>query len=130
MTSELWVLVWAAVLGLVMVLLPPAAAYTRKGYMRWNAGPRDTPFDIGPTSERLKRAFSNFMETFAFFAVVVVALAFTRKSDDISIWGAGIYLAARVIYIPCYVFAIIGIRSLVWLISLFGILMCLYTLLF
>lgn len=121
MTQELWIAVYAAVLGIVMVLLPPAFAYSRKGYMQWNAGPRDTPFDVGPHSERLRRVFSNFMETYVFFLVFVIALTLARKSSSVSIYGAWIYLGARIVYIPLYVFGVVGIRSLVWAISLLGI---------
>ena len=121
MTRELWVAVYAAVLGIVMVLLPPCLAYSRKGYMRWNAGPRDTPFDMGPHADRLKRAFSNFMETYVFFVVFVIALAFARKSSHVSVHGAWIYLGARIVYIPLYFFGVVGVRSLVWAISLLGI---------
>ncbi len=128
MTQELWIAVYAAVLGIVMVLLPPAFAYSRKGYMQWNAGPRDTPFDMGPQSDRLKRAFSNFMETFAFFAVFVIALALAHKSSPVSIYGAWIYLGARIVYIPLYFFGVVGIRSLVWAISLLGIAACAFVL--
>ena len=128
MTNELWILVWAALLGIAQVLVPPFFAMSRKGYAHWNAGPRDTPFDTGPVAGRLNRAFSNFMETFAFFAVIVVALAFSGKSDDISLWGARLYLVARLVYIPLYAYGVVGIRSLVWIASFVGILMCLYTL--
>ncbi len=128
MTYELWVLVGAAIFGIVNVLLVPVAAASREGYLHWNAGPRDTPFDVGPVAERLKRAFSNFMETFAFFAVVVIALAFAYKSSDLSLWGARIYLTARVLYLPCYAFGIVYVRSAFWCASLAGLLMCLATL--
>jgi len=121
MTRELWIAVYAAVLGIVMVLLPPLFAYSRKGYLRWNAGPRDTPFDVGPHAERLRRAFSNFMETYAFFAVFVIALAFAHKSSPVSIYGAWTYLGARIVYIPLYLFGVTGVRSLVWAVSLLGI---------
>lgn len=126
MTYELWILVWAAVLGLIQVGLPPIAAMSRTGYARWNAGPRDTEFDIGPLAGRLNRAFANFKETFVVFAVIVVALAFAGKSSELSRWGADIYLAARIFYIPLYAFGVVGVRSLVWIASLTGILMCLF----
>jgi uncharacterized MAPEG superfamily protein len=121
MTQELWIAVYAAVLGIVMVLLPPVFAYSRKGYAQWNAGPRDTPFDMGPHADRLRRAFANFMETYAFFAFFVIALTFSHKSSSVSVYGAWIYLGARIVYIPLYVFGVAGIRSLVWAISLGGI---------
>lgn len=125
MTYELWVLVWAAVLGLVMLVLPPMAAASRKGYLMWNAGPRDTPFDKGVLAGRLERAFANFRETFIIFAVAVIALAFLHRSSDLSLWGARLYLAARILYIPFYAFGVVGVRSLVWMASLAGIVMCL-----
>ncbi|MCR6660837.1 MAG: MAPEG family protein [Asticcacaulis sp.] len=128
MTYELWILVWAAILGLIQVGLPPIAAMSRQGYAKWNAGPRDTAFDIGPLAGRLNRAFANFKETFVFFAVIVVALAFAGKSSELSRWGADIYLAARIFYIPLYAFGVVGVRSLAWIVSLAGILMCLFTL--
>jgi uncharacterized MAPEG superfamily protein len=130
MTYELWILVWAVILGIVQVTAPPVAAMSRKGYAKWNAGPRDTDFDTGPLAGRLNRAFANFKETFVFFAVIVVALAFAGKSSELSRWGADIYLAARIFYIPLYAFGVFGVRSLAWIVSLIGILMCLFTLFF
>jgi uncharacterized MAPEG superfamily protein len=130
MTYELWILVWGVILGIVQVALPPLFAMPRKGYALWNAGPRDTDFDIGPLAGRLNRAFANFKETFVFFAVIVVALAFAGKSSELSRWGADIYLAARIFYIPLYAFGVVGVRSLAWIVSLIGILMCLFALFF
>ncbi len=128
MTQELWIAVYAAVLGVLMVLLPPLLAYSRKGYMQWNAGPRDKPFDMGPHADRLKRAFSNFKETYIFFVVFVIALAFAHKSSTASIDGAWLYLIARIVYVPLYAFGVKGIRSLVWIISVAGIIACAVTL--
>ena len=131
MTQELTILVYAAVLGLITVLLPPVVDGAAGGqrYLNWNAGARDKPFEVNPVADRLRRAFSNFMETFVFFAVVVIALAFSSKSSDLSVNGAWLYLGARVLYVPCYAFGIKYVRSAVWAVALAGILMCLFTLL-
>jgi uncharacterized MAPEG superfamily protein len=131
MTQELTVLVYAAVLGLAMVLVPPVIAGATGGrrYFNWNAGARDKPFEVNPVAERLRRAFSNFMETFVLFAVIVIALAFANKSSAHSVLGGWLYFGARVLYVPCYAFGIKYVRSVVWAVSLAGILMCLYTLL-
>jgi uncharacterized MAPEG superfamily protein len=128
MTQELWIAIYAAILGMVMGLLPPLMAYSRKGYIQWNAGPRDTPFDMGPHADRLKRAFSNFKETYIFFVVVVIALAFAHKSSTVSVDAAWTYLIARIVYVPLYAFGVRGVRSLVWVISLAGIIACFVTL--
>ena len=125
MTYELWILIWAVVLGLVMTMLPPLAAAGRKGFLRWAISSRDTPFDKGVVGARLERAFGNFLQTFAFFAVAVIALALTQKSGSISVLGAQLYLAARIVYIPLYAFNLIVLRTLAWAVSIAGIVMCL-----
>ncbi len=130
MTEELRIAVYAAVLGLFQLLLAAWAPMSTPGYMKWNAGPRDTPFEIGPVPGRLKRAFENFMETYVFFAVIAIALTVAHRSDDLSVWGARLYLIARVVYIPCYAFAVTYVRSFVWVVSLVGILMSACCLLF
>jgi uncharacterized MAPEG superfamily protein len=125
MTYELWVLIWALILGLVMLLLPSVAASTRKGFLPWAISSRDTPFDKGVVGERLSRAFDNFKQTFVFFAVSVIALAVAHKSDAVSVLGAQLYLVARIVYIPLYAFNLIVLRTLAWVVSIAGVIMCL-----
>ena len=130
MTQELWVAVIAAVLGLVTLLASPVVAFSTPGYPKWNAGPRDTPFELPPIAGRLNRAFANFMETYVFFAVIVVSLNFAAKSDLVSVLGAHVYLVGRIAYVPLYLWGVPGPRSIAWGFSLLGILMCLFRLVF
>ena len=127
MTYEMRILLWACVLGLVHLMAGPQVAAAPKGYGKWNIGPRDMPFDQGVVAERLQRAFANFRETFLFFAVAVLALAILHKSSDLSIWGARIYLLARIIYLPLYAFGISVWRSLAFVTSFVGLCLCLWT---
>lgn len=122
MTEELRIAIYAALLGLFQLCLAAWSPLGVPGYLRWNTGPRDEPFDVGPIPGRLRRAFANFMETYVFFAVIVIALSLVHRSDALSVWGARIYLIARIAYIPCYAFAISYVRSFVWVVSLAGIL--------
>lgn len=126
MTQELWIAVYSAILGMATCLASPVVAglTSGKAYILWNAGPRDKPFDIGPHAERLKRAFSNFMETYVFFSVLVICLAFAHKSSALSVGGAWTYLVARIAYVPLYVFGVTGVRSIVWGIGLLGLASC------
>ena len=127
MTYELKILLWAVVLGIIHQAVEPMAATGQKGYMKWNAGPRDSDFDVGVLSLRLKRAFANFRESFAFFAVVVLALAIMQKSNELSQWGARLYLIGRIAYLPLYGFGVPHFRSLAFGVSMAGIIMCLMT---
>jgi uncharacterized MAPEG superfamily protein len=128
MTYELTILIWTCVLGLVHLLLSPLASLSTPGYAQWNAGPRDKPFEKPVLAQRLDRAFSNFKETFVFFAVIVIVLTLAHRSTALSIWGASLYLAARVVYIPLYIAGIKGVRSLAWIVSLTGMVLCLLSL--
>ncbi len=130
MTEELRIAVYAAGLGIFQLLLAAEWPLFTPGYLRWNAGPRDRPFETGPIAGRLKRAFGNFMETYVFFAVIAIVLTITHRSDALSVWGAWIYLVARIAYVPLYAFAVTYVRSGVWIVSLLGIAMTACCLLF
>jgi uncharacterized MAPEG superfamily protein len=71
------------------------------------------------------RAQSNFFETFPLFAAAVLIVATTQTFSSYSYWGAIVYLAARVIYFPLYAFGVPIVRTVVWLISIVGLLLVL-----
>ncbi|MET0280361.1 MAG: MAPEG family protein [Steroidobacteraceae bacterium] len=111
------------VLGLAHVFLASTLVSMSRG-ARWNAGNRDG--EAPPVSlhaARAQRASMNFLETFPFFAAALVcAIAVSRVGYLVEV-GAQIYFWARLVYLPVYVIGIPGLRSLVWLVSLVGLLM-------
>ena len=122
-STELQMLFCAIALGIVQLLIAVLASVGARG-MPWAAGPRDDPgAPIGKMGGRLERAYRNFLETFALFAAAVLLAHALDKTTANSALGAQIYLWARVLYIPAYVFAIPFLRTLIWLASLAGILM-------
>jgi uncharacterized MAPEG superfamily protein len=78
---------------------------------------------------RLQRAQSNFMETFPFFAAAVLAVVLTQRQDGMTALAVQLYFWARLIYLPLYAAGVPYVRSLVWLVSLLGIVMLLWALL-
>ena len=123
MAAELWILLWAAVLGFVHICLA-AFAWTGEVGLAYNAGPRDEPrATSGVLTGRLKRAQANFFETFPLFAAAVIVAALAERTGGHAGWGALVYLAARVVYIPLYALGVPMLRSLVWLASIIGIAM-------
>ena len=122
---ELQSLFCAIILGLVQLVLAVLASLNVRG-LPWAAGPRDQPgAPLGIYGGRLERAWKNFLETFVFFAAAVLLAHALGKSTANSILGAQIYLWARVLYVPAYVFGIPFVRTLIWAASLVGILMVL-----
>lgn len=130
MAIELICLAWSVVLGLVHIF---AAAHVRTKELgfKWNMSSRDneTP-PLSPLSGRLARAQANFFETFPLFATAVLLAVITNELSHLSYWGSIIYLAARVIYFPLYALGIPLIRSLIWLVSILGLLMVLLPVIF
>jgi uncharacterized MAPEG superfamily protein len=125
MTNELTALVFAIVLGFVHLFAAGNASTQIRG-MKWNAGPRDeqkTP--LTGIAGRLDRAFKNYLETFAFFAAAVLLAHLTNRHNALTIYGAWLYLIARIIYLPVYAAGIPMIRSLIWLAATAGIFMIL-----
>jgi uncharacterized MAPEG superfamily protein len=118
--SELMWLVVAAILGLVQILLAAQAAQTYRP-LDWNVGPRDTPIPTEGVAARLERAYRNFLETFPLFAAVLLAVVLRNKTGGLSEWGCALYVIARIVYVPLYAFGVKYLRTLVWIISIVGI---------
>lgn len=113
-------MLWLSIaLGLVQVVLPVLFAM---GRLSWAIGPRD---EAGPSSTRigarLERALTNFLETFVFFAAAVLLLQVMGKHTATSALGAQLYFWARLAYVPTYAAGIPVLRTLVWAVSLVGI---------
>lgn len=129
MEMEIRYLGAAVVLGVVQLLLT-AALVTRQRGMAWNTGARDA--DPGPAqgmAGRAERVMRNFMETFPYFAAAVLAVVATGRTDAWTLLGVQLYLAARVAYVPMYLFGVRYLRSAVWAVSMAGLLMVLVPLL-
>src|SRR6185436_5823014 len=110
---ELQMLGLSVVLGIVHIVAASHSASLQRGY-RWTASARDQPLtQLVGMAGRLTRALDNFLETFPFFAALVLAVAVAGKSGQLSQWGAGLYFAARLFYFPLYAFGVPLIRSLV-----------------
>lgn len=126
---ELKLLGVAIIVGLVQLMWAAAAARAHQGDLKWAAGPRDTPMPLGGVAARLDRAFWNFAETFPFFAAAVLACAFAGKlGTDLTLWGSGLYVAARALYAPLYASGVPTVRTLVWLVAMVGLVMVLVAL--
>jgi uncharacterized MAPEG superfamily protein len=125
MTTELHILAWTLVLALIQVLLP-SVIRSRETGVGYNAGPRDAPAPPpARLTGRLMRAQSNLFETLPVFAAAILIAHVAGREGTQTLWGAWLYIIARVVYLPLYAAGIPFLRSLVWLVSLFGIILVL-----
>lgn len=129
MHPEIVVLAWGAVLLLVNIFLA-GHLKTRQYGPDWNIGARDQAMPpLEPRAARVKRAQDNLLETFPIAAVALLGVVLAGRTSGVTTAGAWIWLAARVIYLPVYWAGIKGLRTVIFLISLIGLLMVLWPLL-
>lgn len=122
-SAEIAVLGWSVVLLLVQIILQAVSTYDLGPYL---LGPRDDNRKSGNLmAGRLKRALENLLETYPAFVALALALAVTGKAGGIAATGAWVWLIARAVYVPLYAFGVPAVRTLIWCVSIVGLLMML-----
>ena len=129
MNAELSLLAWAMLLGFAHIFAA-STVVTRERGMKWNASARDGEArPLSPLAGRLQRAQANFLETFPFFAAAVLAVVVLDCGDATTALGAQCYFWARLLYVPVYAAGIPYVRTVIWAVSLWGLLQVLWALL-
>ncbi|WP_106478883.1 MAPEG family protein [Phytohalomonas tamaricis] len=125
MTTELTLLGWTLVLAIVQILLPAMFRNKETG-VAYNTGPRDEAGPpMGKITGRLSRAQKNLFETLPLFIGAVLIAHVAGREGELTLWGAWLYFIARVVYVPLYALGVPVVRSLVWAISLLGLILTL-----
>jgi uncharacterized MAPEG superfamily protein len=119
MTPELTALVLAALLQLGQMLLYSVVAQREVG-PGYAMSPRDTPRQLTGMAGRAQRAMNNHFEGLILFTIAALAIHTTGQSSGFTAACAWAYLAARVVYVPAYLFGLSPWRSLVWSLGWFA----------
>ena len=123
--STQFTMLWlSAALGIVYLLAAALASVAARG-MPWALGPRDDWPAIGKTGARLDRAWRNFLETFPLFAAAILVEASAGHGSALAPLGAQLYFWGRVAFLPVYALGLPVVRTLVWTVSLVGIVLVL-----
>lgn len=123
MTTELTLLTWTIILAIVYIMAFDVVR-TRQYGTKWNMGARDGAMPpLSPVADRLGRAQANLFETLPLFIAAVLIANVAGIHTRTTVVGAELYFWARVIYLPLYAFGVPVVRSLVWLVSLAGLVM-------
>ena len=131
MTPELTALTLAALLQIIQIALMAVPANLELGTAK-TLSPRDPhrmdkPLmeQVTPRTARLHRAMTNHFESLLLFAIATLTVTFADKGNAITGAACGLYLFARVLYIPAYAFGWVPWRSLFWALGLVAILILL-----
>lgn len=123
MTVELAMLFWAVMLGFIHLAVHMLSQRWQAGNA-WTISARDKTHSHTGQAARMKRALRNYLETFPFFATLVLMGYMTNNSSWWSELGAQLYLWGRIAYLPAYALGTPGLRTLTWVIATTGIIMC------
>lgn len=127
MTTELALLAWSIVLGLVHAVATGQFTTLQHG-LRYGMSPRDEQRPVTGIGARVQRAFANYMQTFPFFAAAVLIAHIAGRHSWLTVVGAQLYFWARLAYVPLYVAGIPAVRTLAFLIATVGIVLILIAL--
>ena len=128
LSTELAYLAWSVVLLFAHIVLQ-AMSLTRDGGLEYSASARDGEVPISVVTDRLTRALRNFLETYGAFVALALALHVTGKAGGLGATGAMLWFWARVAYVPAYAFGIAYLRSVIWAVSVVGLVLMLVRLL-
>ena len=121
MTPEITALALAALLQAVQFILfaIPANMELGPGY---TSSARDRPpsRQISDRTGRLQRAMNNHFEGLILFTIAVTVVTLGNQSTQLTQSCAWVYLAARALYIPAYVYGWRPGRSIIWAIGFFA----------
>lgn len=124
---EFQMLWWSVVLGFVQLILAVLASVSARS-LPWAMGPRDDAgAPLGKIGARLERANRNFLESFPFFAAVVLLAGILNRHTSLSVLGVQLYFWGRVVYLPLYAFGVPLLRTLAWTVAIIGIVLVLLT---
>ena len=97
----------------------------------WNMGARDGDMPpLNPLAARLLRAQANLYETLPLFIAALLGAAMLDRFGWKTEVGASLYFVGRLIYLPLYAAGIPKIRTLIFGVSLIGLILCWWALMF
>jgi uncharacterized MAPEG superfamily protein len=120
MTLEMKLLLWSVAFGLLQSLAT-GMAVTRQRGIAFGASARDDQQPIEGVGGRVIRAFANFKETYVFFVALVLAGQVLNRHSGQTLFGANLYFWGRIVYWPLYVAGVPFLRSLVWVVTVIGL---------
>ncbi len=121
--SELMCLELSVVLWVAHVLCQAGTAQPAAVPLPWLFSPRDKPVEPqGVVYGRATRALANYVENFTAFVALDLAFIATHQSGG---WGPTIWIIARIVYLPLYLFGVLYARTIAWAVSVVALVMML-----
>jgi uncharacterized MAPEG superfamily protein len=121
-TAELWLLL-ASALVYGLYLGAQSTLFRVQNGVTYAASARDDERAEGALLGRAERALRNYHETWLVFVILALIGHLAYPGDPLLFWGAIVWLAARLVYLPLYLGGIFMLRSIMWTVALAGLCM-------
>jgi uncharacterized MAPEG superfamily protein len=122
MKPELVWLLWAVALTFAQMLLAVSGATLQVGLPALAGNREGLPAFTG-WAGRANRAHHNMLESLVLFAALVLIAVESGKTNSTTLLGAQLFVWARLAYAVVYVAGIPWLRTLVWLVSVVGMIL-------
>ena len=122
MGIELQSVVWTTVILAALIGFQGGLVPVYQG-LAWGLGNRDEVREKTDLQLRTARTVANHIEGMMVFVPLALIVAMSDLSSTVTIWGTGLYLLGRALFAPLYLIGVPYLRSVVWGISLVGILL-------
>ena len=124
MPIELQLLVWSAILALVQMIVAVIGANSQVS-LPVLAGNRDNMPALTGWALRAQRAHLNMLESLVVFAILVLVANATGRLSEMTALGANLFFWGRLAYALVYLAGIPWLRTLIWGVSVAGLLLIL-----
>jgi uncharacterized MAPEG superfamily protein len=122
MSIELQVLGSIGLLLLLLTLIQGTRNVIVLGLFTAAGNQHDIPAWEG-WNDRLNRAIRNLIEAIAIFTPIVLAVTSLQLNNETTALGAQIFIAARALHAPLYIFGVPFLRTTAWAAGVAGIVM-------
>ena len=125
MSQELLYLFGSVFILLILIVVQASSSAVANG-LSWALGPRDEAARQDVFSGRAKRTLNNHIEGLVLFGFAILIVETSGLNSSLTAVGGSLYFWGRLVYAPVYLLGIPYLRTLVWTVSLVGILIELY----
>lgn len=122
MAIELKMLLFTVALFFVQLVAQVVAEIIQHG-IGYAVSARDDWKNPTGIAGRIERSYFNLLETMPAFAALVLIVLYTGNANENTALGAQVYFWGRVLYFPAYISGIPFARTIIWSVSLVGLLL-------
>jgi len=122
MKPELLWLAWAVALAFAQMLVAVLGATAQVGLPALASNREGLP-PITGWADRAARAHRNMLESLVLFAALVLIAVVANKTNSTTLLGAQLFFWARLVYALVFIAGIPWLRTLVWLVSMVGLIL-------